>query len=161
MRGPAEAGPRRLAHAGGGLVALAFVASVSACAIGPAPSRTEAASTTEALATATAFTVMPSQTPYTGERPELPPDFPVPPNAVELPLPADRAVIARWQAPPVPRPYDFYHEALPAAGYPITLSGAGGAAAIIRFEVEPGVIWQINLGGDLETVDITLRLPHP
>jgi hypothetical protein len=92
----------------------------------------------------------------------LPRDFPVPSNAIELPLPSDRAVIGRWQVPPIPRPYDFYKESLPAAGYRITLDGPGEGGALLRFEADPGIEWEIEITGDpgMELIDVELRLPR-
>jgi hypothetical protein len=87
----------------------------------------------------------------------LPADFPVPPDAVALPLPDATAVIGRWQVPGFGAPvYDFYLEALPAAGYPTSAVAPGGGAAIIRFEAAPGVIWQLEMTGDFESTLVEL-----
>lgn len=102
-------------------------------------------------------TASPRPTPFTGVRADLPADFPVPAEAVALPLQEATAVIGRWQVPGFgAAAYDFYLEALPAAGYPVVASAPGGGAAIIRFEAEPGVVWQLEMTGDLESTLIEL-----
>lgn len=77
--------------------------------------------------------------------PQLPADFPVPPGA-EQQQTDDEPLIARWRLDDHGSvAYDFYVDALPAAGYPITLTAPGGGAAIIRFETGSGEIWQIEI----------------
>ncbi len=91
-------------------------------------------------------------------RPSLPAGFPVLPGAVSLPPPADDpSVIARWTLPTEGSgPYEALLAALPGAGLPIVGAYPADQAALIRFTVAPGVIWQVILehrdGGTLVTV---------
>lgn len=56
-------------------------------------------------------------------------------------------------------PYDFYLSALRAAGYPIVGAYPGGAAAIIRFMLPDGAVWQVVVrGGPDAIVIIEVRL---
>jgi hypothetical protein len=136
MRGPAPAGPRQLLGA-----TVLVVAALAACTQ-PAPPATATAPPTARSSSPPAPSLTPSlapsPTPFTGVRAELPAEFPVPPDAVALPLPDATAVIGRWEVPGFGAPvYDFYLGALPAAGYPISAEAPGGDAAIIRFEAAP------------------------
>jgi hypothetical protein len=92
------------------------------------------------------------------DRPSLPAGFPVPPGAITLPPPADDAsVIARWMlAMEGSGPYEALLAALPAAGFQVVGGYPADQAALIRFEVRDGTIWQVLLehreGGTLMTV---------
>ena len=92
------------------------------------------------------------------DRPSLPAGFPVLPGAVAVPAPADDpSVIARWMlATEGSGPYQALLEALPAAGFPVVGGYPADQAALIRFEVRGGTIWQVLLehraGGTLVTV---------
>lgn len=97
--------------------------------------------------------------------PELPPDFPAPPGAERQPIDEAEPLIARWRLDDHGSvAYDFYLEALPAAGYPITLTAPGGGAAMIRFEAASGEIWQVEMyapPGDAYRTIIQLGLERP
>ena len=58
--------------------------------------------------------------------------------------------------------YDFYLSALPTAGYRIVGAYPGGAAAVIRFNLPDGAIWQVVIrGGADEAVVIEVRVDRP
>lgn len=164
MRVPAVVGTRfpprtaGLRCAAGAWAVVLLTASIAACAGPPSPlSPTPLATTSFPPSPTFSVVVTPVPTPFAGERPELPADFPIPSGAAALPLPPRTAVIGRWSMPGFGgTAYDFYQEALPAAGYRIIASAPGGGGAIIRFEVEPGVIWQVEITGDLESTVIEL-----
>lgn len=95
---------------------------------------------------------------------ELPAGFPVLPGAVpdELQPTGDPAVIARWSSDRVgPVAYEFYIEALPAAGYPTTGMFPGGAVAVIQFRTPPGERWELALTQDDGGTRIEVRLSQP
>jgi hypothetical protein len=75
----------------------------------------------------------------------------------------DLGLLGLWESDhPGSAPYDFYAEALPAAGYPIVGLYPGGAFAIIRFRAPAGGVWQIVVRGTPEgRVAIELRLDRP
>ena len=94
----------------------------------------------------------------------LPSGFPVPPGALPVPLPSDDpGLIGLWSSDRVgSAAYDFYLRALPDAGYRIVAVYPGGAAALIRFGLAGGAIWQLVLhAGPNETVAIEVRLDRP
>jgi hypothetical protein len=98
-----------------------------------------------------------------GTRPTLPAGFPVPAGAVaQDPLNDDPAVVVRWTLATVGSgAYDYYLEALPAAGYPIVGRYPADVAALLRFEVAPGMIWQLlveHVGGGTR---VTVQLDRP
>ena len=123
-----------------GLVLLA-AAAMNACAPGPSTDGppTPAASrgsTTPPSAGSTDLGV------------ELPAGFPVLPGAVrEQLLPTEEpGTIARWSSDQVgPVAYDYYVDALPAAGYPTTGLYPGGAVAVIGFQLPSGEGWELVL----------------
>lgn len=159
-RGPAPVGPRKLAGA-----AVLVAMSVAACAQ-PSPPATATAPATAIPRSASSSTPIPSRvpspTPFAGVRANLPADFPVPPDAVALPLPEGTAVIARWRVPGFGADvYDFYLDALPAAGFPISAVAPGEGVAIIRFEAAPGLTWQLDMTGDPESTLVELWPEHP
>jgi hypothetical protein len=107
----------------------------------------------------------PSPTVAASEAPprSLPAGFPVLPGAVSVELPADDpGLIALWETgDPGSAAYDFYTDALPAAGYPIVGLYPGGGVALIRFEVD-GEVWQMVAHGSPDgRVAIEIRLDRP
>jgi hypothetical protein len=94
----------------------------------------------------------------------LPPDlaeFPVPPHARPLLVPEGSGLLARWAIDPGSAAFRFYREGLPAAGFRITTLAPGGNVAIIRFEDPGGVVWQIDIQGDLDSALLELGPAHP
>jgi len=94
----------------------------------------------------------------------VPSGFPVLPGAVPVQMPRDDAgLIGLWRSDqPGSAAYDFYVNALPAAGYPIEGLYPGGEFAIIRFQAPTGAIWQILVRGTPEgRMAIELRLDRP
>jgi hypothetical protein len=86
------------------------------------------------------------------------------PGVTEQPLPPDDPeVIARWTTDKVGAiAYDFYSEALPAAGYAVEGRYPGDIGAIIRFIGPTGRLWQVAiLGIDPHTAQIEVRLDRP
>ena len=123
-----------------GLVLLA-TSAISACR--PGPSTNDAPTPAASRGTTTPASAGPSES-----RVELPPGFPVLPGAVreQLQPTDDPGTIARWSSDQVgPVAYDFYVEALPAAGYPTTGLYPGGAVAIIGFETPSDEGWELVL----------------
>ena len=97
-------------------------------------------------------------------RPELPPGFPVLPGATTAePEDDDPGLIAVWTADQVGiGVYDFYVDALPAAGYPIDGLFPGDWLAVVRFVGPGGALWQLVLASDdLVTTRIEVRLDRP
>ncbi len=99
-----------------------------------------------------------------GVRPSLPPGFPAFPGALPAPVADDDPdLIAAWTSDQLgSAAYDFYVDALPAAGYPIEGLYPGGDFAIIRFRLAAGAIWQIVIGGlvgDPTTIEVRLDRP--
>jgi hypothetical protein len=91
----------------------------------------------------------------------LPDGFPVMPRAVPMPLPQeDPGLIGLWESDQVGSAvYDFYVDALPAAGYPIVGLYPGGGVALIRFRVPEGEVWQMVARGTADgRVAIEIRL---
>jgi hypothetical protein len=83
------------------------------------------------------------------------------PGAARVPPPGDDpGLIALWESDEMgSAAYDFYVDALPAAGYPIVGSYPGGAVALIRFRVPDGQVWQVVARGMADgTVAIEVRL---
>jgi hypothetical protein len=99
-----------------------------------------------------------------GTRPELPAGFPVLPGVTEVALPPDDlGVIARWATDKVGTiAFDFYSDALPAAGYAVEGLYPGGQWALVRFTGPTGQLWQVMIHGlDLHTAQIEVRLDRP
>lgn len=106
----------------------------------------------------------PSSAASSGARPSLQPGFPVLPGAWPAPLEEqDPDLIAAWTSDQLgSAAYDFYVDALPAAGYSIDGLFPGGDFAIIRFRIADGVIWQIVIDGQIDdAVRIEVRLDRP
>ena len=97
-------------------------------------------------------------------RTPLPSGFPVVPGAAPVPLPdGDPGLIALWESDTAgSAAYDFYIDALPAAGYPIVRLYPGGAVALIRFRVPDGQVWQMVARGMADgSMAIEVRLDRP
>ena len=97
-------------------------------------------------------------------RTPLPSGFPVVPGAAPVPpLPDDPGLIAVWESDQAGSgAYDFYVDALPAAGYRIVGLYPGDEVALIRFRVQDGQVWQIVARGKADgTVVIEVRLDRP
>lgn len=103
-----------------------------------------------------------SSDPIAGLRPPMPPGFPLPVGAEPALLdPDDPTMIGHWFVPTMGyNVYNFYVDALPAAGFPIEGQYPGDIAAIIRFH-EASQILQVYLSGDLEQTDLILRTDVP
>lgn len=138
---------------------LALVATeVSACD----PGRESASAATSGPSPPASSAASASATP--AERVRLPSGFPTLTGAVPVPLPSDDpGVIGLWNSDLFGSgAYDFYVRALPAAGYRIVASYPGGAAAMIRFSMPDGAMWQVVMrAGPHETVAIEVRLDRP
>ncbi|MEO8638446.1 MAG: hypothetical protein ABI458_00870 [Chloroflexota bacterium] len=94
----------------------------------------------------------------------LPSGFPIMPRAAPVPMPRDDpGLIGTWESDQAgSAAYDFYVEALPAAGYPIVGRYPGGEVAVIRFEVADGEVWQMVAHPTPEGgVAIEIRLDRP
>lgn len=139
------------------LLLLLLVCGVAACEPGAAPEGGEASTPTEAVASPSVVSAIPV------ERPALPDGFPVLPGARSEAVPDDDlSTIARWTSDEIgPVAYDYYIEALPAAGYPTMGLYPGGAVANIRFEVPGTAIWQLVLTRDGDGTGIEVRLDQP
>jgi catechol 2,3-dioxygenase-like lactoylglutathione lyase family enzyme len=98
------------------------------------------------------------------QRIRLPPDFPVLPGAVSVAIPDDDpGLIGHWASDRRGSDaYDFFVAALPAAGYPIVGLYPGDGAAVIRFRVPDGTLWQVVMHSGLDgQVAIEIRLDRP
>ncbi len=140
-----------------GLVLLVVVAA--GCSMAPTGSPPADASASRSSPSASAG---PSRSAEV--RRHLPDAFPVMPGAVSVPLPDDDpGLIASWESDRVgSAAYDFYAEALPAAGYPIVGLYPGGEIAVIRFGMPDGEVWQMVAHGTPEgSVAIAIRLDRP
>jgi hypothetical protein len=83
------------------------------------------------------------------------------PGTVPMPLPhEDPGLIGLWESDQAGSAvYDFYVDALPAAGYPIVGLYPGGGVALIRFRVPEGEVWQMVARGTADgRVAIEIRL---
>jgi len=86
-------------------------------------------------------------------------------SAVSVPMPKDDAgLIGLWESDQTgSAAYDFYVEALPAAGYPIVGLYPGGAVALIRFRAPDGEVWQMvarrMAAGTTTAIEIRLDRP--
>jgi hypothetical protein len=86
------------------------------------------------------------------------------PRATAVPMPQDDVgLIGVWESDQAgSAAYDFYLEALPAAGYPIIGRYPGSEVAVIRFRVPEGDIWQMVAHGTADgRVAIEIRLDRP
>jgi hypothetical protein len=136
-------------------------------ACGPAPETTAGlAAPSSTPGEASTLTHAPGATgqPNVASGAVLPPDlanFPVPPHATPMPLPARSSLVGRWAIEPGSAAYRFLRDALPAAGYSITWLGPGDTVAIIRFEDRVRGAWQVDIHGDLESAVLELGPEHP
>lgn len=142
-----------------GLLGLAIL--LSACGV-------EGHGTAEATALAsrppaTASTSDPASLQASEVRPALPSGFPVALGAAPQQPPAeDPSVVAQWLLDAVGSgPYDYYLAALPAAGYLIVGRYPAEQAALVRFEIAPGTIWQLLLEGTGNGTRITVQTDRP
>ena len=95
--------------------------------------------------------------------PDLPAGLPVMPGAQPAQPPLDPGTIAQWTVPAIgPDVYDFYLDALPAAGFAITDRFPGGSVAIIRFTTPGGSTLDLSLvgEGDYDRTRVELHLPE-
>jgi hypothetical protein len=121
--------------------------------------------------TTAASTATPSGAPYSDSasprasagRPVLPSGFPIPAGAVPGQPPAeDPSLIAQWTLDEVGSgPYDYYLAALPVAGYRIVGSYPAEDAALVRFEVAPGTVWQLLLERAGNATRVTVQTDRP
>jgi hypothetical protein len=66
------------------------------------------------------------------------------PHAEPARLPEDPSVVGRWTVPEVGSgPYDWYLDALPAAGFEVVGTYPSERAALIRFRDSSGRTWQL------------------
>jgi hypothetical protein len=117
------------------------------------------ASPTEAASTAPP--AEPGATP-SGLRVKLPAGFPVMPSAESARLPNDPGVVARWTVNQVGSgPYDWYVDALPAAGFEIVGTYPSERAALIRFRDATARVWQLllELAGDQTQISVQTDRP--
>ena len=97
-------------------------------------------------------------------RTPLPSGFPVMRGATAVAMPHDDGgLIGLWESDQAgSAAYDFYLEALPAAGYPIVGRYPGGEVAMIRFGLPEGDVWQMVAHGTADgRVAIEIRLDRP
>jgi hypothetical protein len=134
--------PFRPAVAGWLLVAAAVTTACS-----PSPSTVDGT----AEPSSSGSTIPASGSPI-ASRVELPAGFPVLPGAVAEMLPAgEPGTIARWSSDQDgPVAFEFYVDALPAAGYRTIGLFPGGAVAVILFQTPSGERWELVLTLDDE-----------
>jgi hypothetical protein len=134
------------------LVLLVMLAGGCATGGSSAPSRSAS----------TSFSSEPSRSAVV--RTPLPSAFPAVPGAVRMPVPDDDpGLIAWWESDQAgSAAYDFYADALPAAGYPIVGLYPGGEVAIIRFSGPDREVWQMVAHGTQDgRTAIEIRLDRP
>jgi hypothetical protein len=92
--------------------------------------------------------------------PAVLPNFPVMPgSAAVAPQPGDPSPVASWTSTADgARVYDFFVEALPAAGFHIERLAPGGEAAIIRFRSPGTPQFELSLSSEGDQTRIDLRL---
>ena len=90
----------------------------------------------------------------------VPEGFPVFPGAESVTPPAEAGLVARWIASADgAEVYDYYVEALPAAGFAIEQLYPGGDAAVIRFSLPDGHLLDVSLTAGGSGTQVDLRLP--
>lgn len=146
--------------AAGRFVTLSILAALL-LGCGAAPAATEVSGATATTTSSPTPGVDASPTPGEATRaatPAIPAGMPIYPGAEEETPTA--GTTARWatDADP-PDVYDFFLEALPAAGFTVDAALPGGDAAIIRFTSRGGTAYQLDLTGH-EPVSIVLAAPH-
>jgi hypothetical protein len=95
--------------------------------------------------------------------PAVPDGLPVMPGALAADPPTEPGSIALWTVDAIgPDVYNYYLDALPAAGFAIQGRFPGGNVAIIRFTTPGGDTFDLALVGDSDgdQVRISLRLPE-
>jgi len=132
---------------------------IAGCAMAGVNAPSEASSPTASAAS-------PSARPSTPvvERPPLPSGFPVLTGALAVTLPDDDpGLIGLWESEQVgSAAYDYYVNALPAAGYPIIGLYPGGDVALIRFKAPKGEVWQLIAQASADAgTRIEVRLDRP
>jgi hypothetical protein len=134
------------------------------CSLGPGASPSPSPSAPSPSAPATQQSAAPMASTSGPQRVPLPSGFPILPGSVPVAMPNDDSgLIGLWSTDQAgSAAYDFYAAALPEAGYPIVGLYPGGAAAVIRFTLPDGAIWQMlaHDGGN-GTVAIEVRLDRP
>ena len=136
---------------------VGLVAALGACS--PTESGSPSAGASVRASASERVDSPPSSTP----RIPLPDEFPVLPGAVPVALPSDDpGLIGLWESDQLGSvAYDFYVDALPAAGYPIVGLYPGGDVALIRFRTPDGGVWQMVAHGSGGRVAIEIRLDRP
>jgi hypothetical protein len=91
------------------------------------------------------------------------PNFPVMPgSAAVAPQPGDPSLVASWTSTADgAHVYDFFVEALPAAGFEIDQLAPGGEAAIVRFTAPDTPQLELSLTAEGDGTRIDLRLVDP
>lgn len=108
--------------------------------------------------------VGPSPSVAAPQRVPLPAGFPVPTGASPVALPNDDpGLIGLWTMDAGgSAAYDFFLQALPAAGFPISGAYAGDTVAQFFFTIPGGATLQIDLSSAPDqTTRIDVRLPRP
>jgi hypothetical protein len=134
---------------------LGLLLVLAAC--GPSTTATSSLGT---AATVTAGSTA-SATPVASPLATVPAGFPIKSGseAVE-PLPDEPRLVARWTSDANgAQVYDFFVEALPAAGFQIDQLAPGGDAAIITFSAPGGAQFSVSLTAEGAGTRIDLRLP--
>jgi hypothetical protein len=138
----------------GWVVAFGLVASlIVACNRAPFPSAMQH------LESAAASASVPAP-----QRIPLPPGFPLPPGSAPQAMPnEDPGLIGLWTIDAGgSAAYNFFLQALPAAGFPISGAYAGDTVAQFLFTIPGGATLQIDLSSTKAlTTRIGVRLPRP
>ncbi len=147
----------------GGMVSMVVLLSACGAQGYGTAAATAAATATPSPAAVESHGTDPGPTGATDERPRLPTGFPVPSGAISEPLPPDDlTLVARWMLDAVGSgPYDYYLEALPAAGYAVVGRYPADQAALVRFEVSPGTVWQLVLEHLEGRTRVTVQTDRP
>jgi len=146
-----------------GIVALLIAATTGAACTAPGattdittppvPSGVASSSMTPAAGTPTPVPALPA----------VPDGLPVMPDAVAADPPTEPGSIAGWMVDAIgPDVYNYYLDALAAAGFAIRGRFPGGNVAIIRFATPDGATFDLALvgEGDGAQTRISLRLPE-
>jgi hypothetical protein len=142
---------------------LAWLLVGAACGVGAGPPTSSGASRSTGTPSPAVTSSVPASIPSPlAGRPAPPAGFPAYPGALPAPLPSDDpGVAARWSTGDVgAAPYDFYLEALAAAGFTVLGRYPGGGGAVIVFDAA-GTAWQVAIGPEDDRLLISLRLDRP